>query len=236
MSAEAPAAASQEYGARHPSPDGRYAVVTQPWDVRMSIWIDTPHIENQIDGTIVASLHDVHWSLVDATWESPAVVVLRLRKYPGSHLPPELTVAVDCDARVATLDGRRMPVRDLEPALDAALGWPGERRAAAGTGVAEASKTLRTMYAISLAGAVLTNAVAIIFFVIGIGDGTVSSFNIALWIGLLAGAAVSLWAGRSLRARGRYVAAIAALSVSALPALVGSVFLLMLLTTQPHWN
>ena len=230
MSAESPAAASPDFGARHPSPDGRYAVVTQSWDVRMSIWIDTPHIEDQT-GTTVMSLRDVHWSLVDAAWESPAVVVLKLRKYPGSHQPPELTVAVDCDAKVATLDGRSMPVRDIEPALDAALGWPGSRARAAG-----ASRAQRVLYAGSLAGSVVTNAVAIVFFVVGVGDGSVASFNIVRWVALLAGAGLSLWAGRSLRARGRFGPAIAALSVSALPALVGGVFLLLLLVTQPRWN
>ena len=55
-------------------------------------------------------------------------------------------------------------------------------------------------------------------------------------LALLAGAGLSLWAGRSLRARGRFGPAIAALSVSALPALVGGVFLLLLLVTQPRWN
>jgi hypothetical protein len=236
VSTEPPAAA--EVGARHPSPDGRYAVVTTPWDVRMSIWIDTPHIEDQANDTIVMSLHDVHWSLVSATWQSPAVVLLMLRKYPGSHQPPELKVVVDCDAKVATLDGRSMSVRDIEPALEAALAWPGSGApaAGAGTGAVEASRVQRLLYAGSLAGSVVTNAVAIVFFVIGIGDGTVSSFNIVLWVALLAGAGCSLWAGRSLRARGRFGPAIAALSVSALPALVGGLFLLMLLVTQPRWN
>lgn len=82
----------------------------------------------------------------------------------------------------------------------------------------------------------LTVLVAAAFFVIGIGDGSVSSFNIVLWLALLSGMGLSLWAGYALRARGKTGLAIAALSVTAVPGVLAALFLLLILVTQPRWN
>lgn len=82
----------------------------------------------------------------------------------------------------------------------------------------------------------LTTFVAVVFFVVGIGDGSVSSFNLLLWLGLLSVMALSLWAGYALHARARIVLAIAALSVTALPGILAVLFLLLVIVTQPRWN
>ncbi len=82
----------------------------------------------------------------------------------------------------------------------------------------------------------LTALVTLVFFVIGLGDGSVSSFNLPLWLGLLAIVSLSLWAGYALHARGRLGLAIAALSITAVPGVVGALFLLLLLVTRPRWN
>jgi hypothetical protein len=90
----------------------------------------------------------------------------------------------------------------------------------------------RTAMGISVAVA----AVAVTFFLIGIADGSVSSFNIGIWTLLLAGIAVVLWAGAYLRGRQSTGLAIAVLCVTAVPGVVGALFILLVLILQPRWN
>lgn len=92
------------------------------------------------------------------------------------------------------------------------------------------------LYKAFLACSALTCAVGVAFFAIGIGDGSVSSFNIVLWLGLLATMGLSLFGGISLRARGRLGPAIAVLAFTAIPGLVAALFILLVLVTQPRWN
>lgn len=102
----------------------------------------------------------------------------------------------------------------------------------------ESSSTARgsRAFAVVLACSVLTWLTLAAFFVIGIGDGSITSFNLALWLGLLCAGGLSIWAGRALRGRGKTALALAALSVSALPGLLAALFLLVVLVTQPRWN
>jgi hypothetical protein len=90
----------------------------------------------------------------------------------------------------------------------------------------------RTLFACSL----VTSLVAIVFFVIGIEDGSVSSFNLGLWCVLLAGVCASLWAGHAFFSKGKKGLAYAALAVTAVPGIVGALFILLILITQPRWN
>lgn len=92
------------------------------------------------------------------------------------------------------------------------------------------------LYRISFGLAALSAAVAAAFFVIGLADGSVSAFNMGIWLLLLAGLAVDLWAGHALRSRGRTSAAIAVLAIVALPSLVFCLFMLLIIATQPRWN
>lgn len=94
----------------------------------------------------------------------------------------------------------------------------------------------RIAYTALFVGAALTAAVAVVFFAIGLGDGSITSFNLGLWLALLAAMGLSLWAGRALRARGRPALALAALAVTAVPGLLAALFVLLLLVTQPRWN
>jgi hypothetical protein len=91
-------------------------------------------------------------------------------------------------------------------------------------------------YRASLGVSLATAAVAVAFFLIGLADGTVSSFNIALWTLLLAGIGAVLWAGVALRARGRTALAVAVLCVTAAPAVIAVLFVVYLLVAQPRWN
>ncbi|MBX9792973.1 MAG: hypothetical protein K2Y02_01600 [Burkholderiaceae bacterium] len=98
------------------------------------------------------------------------------------------------------------------------------------------SRRSRYVFAAFFVCSALTAAVAGTFFVIGLGDGSVSSFNLGLWLALLAVMGGSLWAGRVLRSKGKSGLAIAALAITAVPGLVAALFILLLLVTQPRWN
>lgn len=83
---------------------------------------------------------------------------------------------------------------------------------------------------------VLTSLVTVAFFAIGVADGSVSSFNLALWLGLLAVVAASLALGYALYARGKLALAVVALSVTALPGALAALFLAIVLITDSPWN
>ncbi|MEO8350606.1 MAG: osmoprotectant transporter permease [Chthoniobacteraceae bacterium] len=74
------------------------------------------------------------------------------------------------------------------------------------------------------------------FFVIGIGDGSVSSFNIGLWLGILAALAGVLLGSKALRAKKHSVGAICVLLVLGIPGALGVLFFLVVLIAQPRWN
>lgn len=89
---------------------------------------------------------------------------------------------------------------------------------------------------VSLWCAAATSLVLLAFFAVGVADGSVSSFNGTLWLGLLAAAGGSLWGGWTLRSRQHHLAAALVLSVVAVPGLLAALFALVLLIAQPRWN
>jgi hypothetical protein len=91
-------------------------------------------------------------------------------------------------------------------------------------------------YRALLACALVVAAIAVIFFVIGIADGSVSSFNIGIWLLLLSCLGAILGAGHALRTRGRTGWAIAVLSIAAVPGIIGGLLVLLVVITQPRWN
>ncbi len=107
-----------------PSPDGRFAVVTSPWEVRMSLWIETPSIVVTATNEVLFAFGDECWSLNAATWTAADQVTLRLRKYPGSHAPAEIGAEIDCTRRVAHVGTADLTLVQLERHLDAQLTWP----------------------------------------------------------------------------------------------------------------
>jgi hypothetical protein len=78
--------------------------------------------------------------------------------------------------------------------------------------------------------------IVVAFFFIGIADGSVSSFNIVLWIGILAGVALVVFGSRALRARGNAALAIALAAVLAVPALLYGLLLVIAITSGVRWN
>ena len=79
-------------------------------------------------------------------------------------------------------------------------------------------------------------AIAVTYFLIGLADGTVSSFNLGLWLLLLGGLGMVLWTGHLLRRSGRTGAAIAVLALVAVPGLFAGLLVLIVTVTQPRWN
>ena len=84
--------------------------------------------------------------------------------------------------------------------------------------------------------AAVVTAVVVLFFLLGVSDGTVSSFNAGLWALLLLGTLGVTAGSLALKARGRPgLGALLAL-VLALPGLLAALFFLLLLILQPRWN
>lgn len=92
------------------------------------------------------------------------------------------------------------------------------------------------LYRILLAIDAVAAAVVLYFFMIGLADGSVSSFNMGLWLALLASVAAILFGGLALNARGRRGAAMAVLALLAAPAFLFALFALGLIVLQPRWN
>ncbi|HEY1375023.1 MAG TPA: osmoprotectant transporter permease [Candidatus Binatia bacterium] len=82
----------------------------------------------------------------------------------------------------------------------------------------------------------LTAMIFVAFFIIGIGDGSVSSFNIMLWLlvlGILAAVLIgSLWLRKAGMPRFAYALAIAL----AVPSALTGLFFLLLIGLHPRWN
>jgi len=78
--------------------------------------------------------------------------------------------------------------------------------------------------------------VALYFFFIGLGDGSVSSFNMRLWLMLLGGLAVILMGSLWLKGLGKLLPAKMLLAILAVPGLLYLLFILLVLISKPRWN
>ena len=83
-------------------------------------------------------------------------------------------------------------------------------------------------------GAIAT--IVIFFFFAGLGDGSVSSFNIVLWLVILSGLAAVLGGGLLLRSKGHLHLARVVLLILAIPGLLFGLFILGAIILQPRWN
>ncbi len=82
----------------------------------------------------------------------------------------------------------------------------------------------------------IVSLVILYFFAIGLADGTVSSFNMQLWLTILGGVAAVLIGGIALHASGRRALANCVLLLLAGPGVAFGLFFLSLLVLQPRWN
>jgi hypothetical protein len=79
-------------------------------------------------------------------------------------------------------------------------------------------------------------AIFVCFFIIGLADGSVSSFNMGLWSVILGALAALLWGSQMLRGAGKEVLATTLLTVLAVPSLQVGLLFLLILILQPKWN
>jgi hypothetical protein len=89
---------------------------------------------------------------------------------------------------------------------------------------------------VSWAIGALVSAACVYFFVVGLADGSVSSFNGGLWFVMLATCTGVLSGSYLLHARGRTGPALLLSLVLSLPGLLFGLFMLVILLTNPRWN
>lgn len=82
----------------------------------------------------------------------------------------------------------------------------------------------------------LIAGIVVYFFFAGLGDGSVSSFNMTLWLAILAGLAAVLSAGYALRSTGRRALANLVLLVLAVPGALYAFFLVVVVMSGARWN
>jgi hypothetical protein len=78
--------------------------------------------------------------------------------------------------------------------------------------------------------------IVLFFFFAGLGDGSVSSFNMTLWLAILGGLAAILGGGLLLKSNGHPYLACGVLLILAVPGLLYAVFILSVIILQPRWN
>ena len=83
---------------------------------------------------------------------------------------------------------------------------------------------------------VVIAVIAVYFFLAGLADGSVSSFNIALWAFILLGLAVVVGGSLWLRKAGRTGIAAALAWVLVGPGVLAGLLLLLVLISNPRWN
>ena len=83
---------------------------------------------------------------------------------------------------------------------------------------------------------VLVALVFVVFFFIGLTDGSVSSFNIGLWFLIFLVLGSTLLGSYGLHRAGFNGWALAVASVVALPGLMYGFFILLIIIAQPRWN
>lgn len=79
-------------------------------------------------------------------------------------------------------------------------------------------------------------AIVFYFFLWGLSDGTVSSFNIAIWLLLVGAVAAAVLGSLWLRAIGKTIIAIPLLLLLAVPGVLLGLFFLVLILAHPRWN
>ncbi|MDX2246992.1 MAG: osmoprotectant transporter permease [Bacteroidia bacterium] len=84
--------------------------------------------------------------------------------------------------------------------------------------------------------ATIVAIVAVYFFIIGLLDGTVSSRNMLMWLGLLSVVMGVIFGGLWLKSSGNLVAAKILLCVLAVPGIIAGLFILIAIIGKPRWN
>jgi hypothetical protein len=84
--------------------------------------------------------------------------------------------------------------------------------------------------------AAVVTSVVVYFFLVGLADGSISSFNAGLWALLLLGTLAVTAGSLVLKNSGRPGLGALLSLVLALPGLLAGIFMLIILVTQSRWN
>jgi hypothetical protein len=95
---------------------------------------------------------------------------------------------------------------------------------------------MRVVFFVLLATDLIVLSIFLYFFAEGLGDGTVSSRNMALWTATLAGLGLTSASGVLLYRKAHPVLACLMLAVVAVPAFLFFSYILWALIYQPRWN
>src|SRR5262245_52084516 len=110
----------------------------------------------------------------------------------------------------------------------------GERtRPTGGVARRRRGKSLKPFYYIFLTINAITLAVILFFFMWGLSDGTVSSFNILLWLAMLGIPSATLLGGWVQWGKGNQAFALILLLLPSVPALLFFLFFFMLIVLAP---
>ena len=82
----------------------------------------------------------------------------------------------------------------------------------------------------------VVSVTVVFFFLVGIMDGSVSSFNMEIWLILLLILGIIMSGSIFLKKHGHLLAAFILLWVLAIPGLIYVLFFLVIILTNPSWN
>jgi len=85
------------------SPDRRYVVALETFEMRMSHWISVPCVRDNITREPILDLSRTLWHADDVTWDDTgARVTLSLRLYPGDR--PGIALTINLAERCCTIE------------------------------------------------------------------------------------------------------------------------------------
>jgi hypothetical protein len=82
----------------------------------------------------------------------------------------------------------------------------------------------------------LIGAIAVVFFLLGLEQGTISSFNVGIWIAIFASLAIIIGGSLGLKEAGRPVLGAILLLALAIPGILSGVVLLLVTVSNTSWN
>ena len=84
------------------SPDRRYVVDFETFEMHMSHWMSVPCVRDAVTGQTILDLSQTLWHADDVTWDDTgARVTLSLRHYPGDR--PGIALTIDLAERCCTI-------------------------------------------------------------------------------------------------------------------------------------
>src|SRR4051812_23191403 len=83
------------------SPDGKYAVVIAPNEMRMSHWIYSAAVWNIETSTMLVGLGEDLWSTDTVAWTGEHALKVEMRRYPGDV--PGITATLDLDQQTVQI-------------------------------------------------------------------------------------------------------------------------------------